>query len=456
MASASKSIGGISIFISANIEKFRKNLTVARRLLTSFTSSVKRAIFSLKGLAVAFAAGFALRGLGKAFSTLDTLADSADKLGLTTGKLAGFRLAADQAGVSTEQLERALVMLSTKTGKRADVALFELIDKSSKLRTEQERLALATKMFGSRAAGMVNVLRMTRPELEALVKFTNDVGYGMSRTVAAGVGRAVDAFGKLKVAIAGVVFSVVAELAPFVEALSNSLTKFLATGGKAKGIGSGIADAIIATTKLVADAIQRMVLGVRGFLLDAQATLMSIGGNLKHVLGIQGARGMNALEFRRHHEARKALAVDKQAPAWSATIGNLVGKARAGAAAQAKKSPSLTPTGSFSSLMQSIGGRMIQQQLGPLKTAMMGMAAPLLASLKLQAMAAGGSGATRSMTPGFAFAESGSADSYRQQAAIRRQGDTIQKKTLKVNENMLAELRKQNKGAIILAEAGFK
>jgi hypothetical protein len=43
-----------------------------------------------------------------------------------------------------------------------------------------------------------------------------------------------------------------------------------------------------------------------------------------------------------------------------------------------------------------------------------------------------------------AFAESGSADSYRQQAAIRKQGEQIQKNQLTTQKQMLGELKKIN------------
>jgi hypothetical protein len=427
---ASKTIGGINVTISATIDKFRKNITAARKMLTGFTASIKGAIFSLKGLATALTVGAFVKFTANAFTALDALADSADKLNITTGALAGFRMAADQAGVSTAVLEKGLVTLSVKTGKRADTALFDLIDKSSKLTTEQERLALAVQTFGTRGASMVNILRMTRPELEKLVQFTNDVGYGMSKTVAIGVGRAVDAFGKLKIAVKGVFFSVAAELAPYIEVLSNKLSGFLASGGKAKGLGKSIADAIIATTRFVSDGVAKMV----SAMLNAAAALIDIPNQLS------GTRAGNAFGFEfsksRANSAEemryRAGVIDRNMP--SKFIDKGVVQARKQATKQAAAAPATNGSmgGLLGGMLSKAGSGLVSSMANsPIAMYAKVEMAKMALGFKAQMFAANMAGKKpQGITPGFAFAESGSADSYRQQAAIRRQGDQIGKKQL--------------------------
>ena len=97
----------------------------------------------------------------------------------------------------------------------------------------------------------------------------------MSDTVAKGVGRAVDAFGKLKVAINGITFSIAQELAPYIEILSNSATSLLASGGRAKNIGKSVASAIIAGVKFIGDLIQSMVRGVLDFVQQFKGLFIS-------------------------------------------------------------------------------------------------------------------------------------------------------------------------------------
>ena len=142
---ANKTIGGINVTITATVDKFQKAIGAAQRMLTGFGKAIARTVFSLKGLAAAMTGGLTIAGLTKlttgAMQQIDALGELSDKLGVSTDKLAGLQLAAEEAGIASSTLERALTTLSEKTGTSADRALRKWIEDTSKLSSQSEKLA---------------------------------------------------------------------------------------------------------------------------------------------------------------------------------------------------------------------------------------------------------------------------------------------------------------------------
>lgn len=356
---ANKTIGGINVAITASTTKFEKGLKAARSRLTSFVSVVKNAIFSLKGLAVAMAGGFAVHtfvsAVTSAADSLDALGKSADKLGITTEALAGFQLAASEADISTELLEKSLARLSVDTGKRADIALFQLIDKAQKLRTGQERLALATEAFGRRGADMVRILNLGRAGMAEAQQAAIDLGLAIDRKTALGVERAIDSFGRLKTALGGIFRTIAADLAPYIEVLSVKAVDALRRGGAAKSIGSSVADFIIKAVGKIGDAIQQMVGGVLGFVADAKQLFYDFRSTVlgQHLVGSR-TQGERIAAANGIFDARAAADRYRNARPFSETFGRWVAGARESAARGAAEATRLT--GSGASLGGILGG----------------------------------------------------------------------------------------------------
>lgn len=435
---ANKTIGGINVTITATTEKFAKGISQARKLTTSFGSSLKGLVFNLKTLGGVLAAGVFTKMVSDQFDAINGLKDMSDKTGVSTDKLAGLQLAAEEAGISNELLERSLVKLNNEMGMAGDQALRAWIEKTSKLSTQQEKLAAATEMFGAKGSSMVRFLNGGTAALDEAQKAAESMGLAVSQDVAIGVDRASESFARFKMSVTGIFRSLAGEIAPFIELLSVKAQSFIASNGGGKGMGTFIADVIVEMAKNVADSINWMVgkvvqlvgeamkfihewrktspAEVLGFGFknnkDRGASFMSYAGVLgqsNKILGRPPSKDIQTFI----DEARKQSA--EAAKKWKESLGS-VGLFD-GILADAKKFGS----GSLESWMGAGKGLFGAASGGFMKMAMEAGA--------MKPKAAG-------QTPALSFAESGSVESYRQQAAIRRQSENIAKKQLNVQEQI--------------------
>lgn len=495
---ANKTVGGINVTITATVDKFAKNISKARKLVGGFIKGIKNLVFSLKGLAAALAVGAFAKLVTNQMDAIDALAKTADKLNVTTEALAGLQLAADEAGVSQTVLEKGLLMLVRNTadasrgvGEAADAykrlglnagelhrlspdKQFRTIAEAiSNVTNKQEQLSLTTEIFGARGASLITIIRGGSAVLDEAAVAAANLGLAVDRKTAAGVERAIDAFGRFKMAVSGIFRSLAAEIAPFIEVLSVKATSFLAAGGRGKGIGASIANAIIATAKFVADKVQAMVQAVLGFVADFKALILQfrISSFASGVgLGFQSADDKTAA-YKGFDEARHAYGRSMRWEKPSTAIEKLVADARKQAAEQVAGAAG---GGSLAGIASNLGKKLFGGEMGLGKQIGKGLldavqSAPAsirsgIAGAKMWAMTNPAFGAQPAMAaaatkggaaPALSFAQSGSADSYRQQAAIRRQGESIQKKQLGVQEKMAVALASIDKKTGMAKEIGL-
>lgn len=433
---ANKTIGGINVTITATIDKFAKNLTAARRMIGTFAKSIKGLVFNLKTLGAALAVGGLTKLVANQFGAINSLKDLADKTGVSTDKLAGLQLAAEEAGISNAVLEKGLVKLNNEMGMAGDQALRAWIEKTSKLTSQQEKLAAATEMFGSRGADMVRFLNGGTAALDEAQKAAESMGLAVSQDVAIGVDRASESFARFKMSVTGIFRSLAGEIAPFIELLSIKAQAFIAGNGGGKGMGTFIADVIVEMAKNVADLMQKMVAGVlrmaamvidlanqiRGSKLGGQLGLTtptvedySMSGNLK-----------NKANWLEHKKNLPSTVIQGFLDSFR--------KQSEDAAAKWKSEQGTT------GLLDGIIGDAKKYGMNSLeswKGAGMGLWGAASGGFNKMAMAAGAMTREKmGRTPALSFAESGSVESYRQQAAIRRQSDDIAKKQLGVQQQI--------------------
>lgn len=451
---ANKTIGGINVTITATIDKFAKTMTLGRKMIGSFVSSIKGLVFNLKTLGAALAVGGLTKLVANQFEAINALKDLADKTGVSTDKLAGLQLAAEEAGISNAVLEKGLVKLNNEMGMAGDVALRQWIEKTSKLTTQHEKLAAATAMFGARGADMVRFLNGGTAALDEAQSAAESMGLAITQDVAIGVDRASEAFARFKMSVTGIFRALAGEIAPFVELLSMKASAFVAsTGGT--GIGKFIADVIVEMAKNVADSMQRMVVAV----LDMAAIWMDLANQIRssNLAGHLGLSVPTESDFSAATNLRNRAAFlrhERNLP--STAIQKFVDEARkqsADAAAQWKA------TLGGPDLLDQIGGFAKRLGIGPARTiagAAQGLGGMLSQQFGWMAKAAGMIKAPESSKrPALSFAESGSVESYRQQAAIRRQSENIEKKQLGAQEKMVVALNSIDKKLMPMKAAGF-
>lgn len=288
MASAKK-IGGIAVAIVADTAKFVKGIAGAQTMLGRFAASATRATKTI-ALFAAGLSGAAAAGLTyftkQAAHAIDDLAKTADKLGITTEALAGLQLAAGEAGIENATLSKALQTLAKNTSNTAhgigsaadaykrlgldaaelnnlspDQQLLAIADALPKVRNQQDQLNIVTKLFGSRAASMLNVLRGGRGVLEEAAQAAKDLGLAVDRESAAGVERAIDAYERFKVALQGIFRQIAVTVAPVIELINKKLVAFLAQGGRGASWGQGIGKIAVEVFKRIGDGFQQVIAG---------------------------------------------------------------------------------------------------------------------------------------------------------------------------------------------------
>lgn len=294
-------IGALNVSVTASVGNVLSGLQKVRRTLRNLGRSVTDFAFSAKGLTTALAGGAFVKFTADAYRSIDALAKSADKLGVTTQALAGLNLAADEAGVSQQLLETSLVRM-VRGIERSSVGLGGLVDTYQELglnvhtlrrmSPDEQFVAIAdaigrlsdknvqlkatTDIFGARAGSLVALMRGGRSAFDEAAQAADNLGLAVDRVSAAGVERAIDSFGRLRTAVGGIFRSIAIETAPFIEALTSSLTSLLTHGGRAKSIGSAIGGAVVQMSRFVIDSVAKMSAGV----LRTMSALVSIPNSL--------------------------------------------------------------------------------------------------------------------------------------------------------------------------------
>ena len=477
MAATGKFIGGIKFGVSMDTKKLNRDIKKARGAISKFVGGVKKMTLAIGGLSgLLGAVGFA-KFTKDAFDSINTLAKVSDKLGLTTEALAGLRLAADETGVAGNTLDMALQRMVRRVNEAAqgtgeaknalkelrldamllakqspDEQFKRISEAMQKVRGSGNQVRLAFKLFDSEGVALVSTLKLGRKGLDEATAAAGSLGLAVSRESARGVERAIDSFGRFRSAIGGIFRQVAIEIAPVIEALTGKLTNFLISGGKAKTVGRAIGDAIVTMAKFVADGAQ---LAWAALLRFASVGLSAINdwrdSRAAKVLGFSRAGTAEHLQAQKLGFQADAAALDLP----SIMIDKIVA---ATAASVAKESAGPAPK-TLQDLKDAIGS------LTGIGKGIMGTASAAGRGLgnfgssmdSILGKAFSGSTFKQKERPArgsLEFAESGSAESFRQQARIR---NAKEEKKLDQDRNVFLKNidEKLSKNPLVLAMAGF-
>lgn len=427
-----KRVGAINVGVFAQTRKFVKQIGTARKAVTKFVKGIRGMIFNVKTLGAALAAGIFARFVTEAFQAVDSLAKTADKLGLTTEALASLRLAANETGIATntfdmglQRMVRRIAEAAVGTGEaqeaikqlgldaqllakmRPDEQFMAIAEAMENVGEQGERIRLGFKLFDSEGVGLVNTLRLGREGLKEVGDFAKRAGIALSRESARGVERAIDAFNRLKAVIFGIFQQVAISIAPFVESLTKSLTGLLTKDGAAQKFGQRIGEMAMNTFKFIGDGFQQVI---RGFLelINVIARVFfdiapAAAGMAQHFGIISGGTSSSIAEAAGNFRFDASMAVRKfrNLPNFS----NFMDSAMAAAIAGARHDVSSGASG----LLQGVGGG-----------------------------AAGGG----SSTQGLSLQRASSSAGFRQRVAALRQTGDVSKKQLKQQEKIQENTKK--------------
>lgn len=211
----------------------------------------------------------------------DTLAKTADKLGVTTQSLEGLRHVAQLTGNSTQVLDKGLLDLNIKVqdaakgigeGKEAlstlnlsakelaklspDQQFLRISDALKTIPEQGERVAIAYDLFGARGAGLVNTMNQGASAIKSSMAEAEKLGATLNRIDAAKIEAANDAMFKVEQSSKGMKNAIAVGLAPIVEDLGNRFYQAsLDSGGWGETTDKAI-NAVIKGVGFAADAIR--------------------------------------------------------------------------------------------------------------------------------------------------------------------------------------------------------
>ena len=276
-------------------DKTARAFGAARKGLMGVTGAllnVKTAIAGVVGVA-----GFGAL-IKQGLAAGDSLAKTADKIGVTTEALAGMRHAAELTGVSTETMDMALQRFTRRASEaaigtgEAQGALKELginaeelvklpldkqmevvSDSMSGLSTQSDRVRIAMKLFDSEGVALVNTLGGGSEALREMIQEAEHLGLALSRTDTAQIEAANDAFTRAKGVLTGLSNQLAVSFAPILEFIADSFRQSALDSAEFGNTGQRVADALVSGFAKVQGAIH----GIRMFALRLRIAFTELG-----------------------------------------------------------------------------------------------------------------------------------------------------------------------------------
>jgi len=231
-------------------------------------AALGRSVFSLQGqlLALAGVGGFGAL-VKSSFTTIDQLAKTSDKLGVTTEALAGLRHAAELTGVASNTLDMALQRMTRRVAEaaggtgEAKAAIAELgldarklaqlspdkqfaaiAERMAQVSTQGERVRLAFKLFDSEGVAVVNTLRLGSDGLRKTAEEAKALGLAISRVDAKRIEDANDAMVRIRGAASGIGNTLAISLADPIADIATNTTEWVKANDEL--IKQNVSDAI--------------------------------------------------------------------------------------------------------------------------------------------------------------------------------------------------------------------
>lgn len=241
--------------------------------------SIAGKVFSLQGAIAGLAGAAGFGALLKSASGLaDSTAKAADRLQISTKALTGMQYASSLAGVEAEKfngylakMEKNIGQAATKGGDMAQVLqqtgldiqtlaamkpdkqFLAISDAISKMGNTSQRAYVEATLLGDTTGEMLNVMASGRGNIEELTKQAEQFGLAISRTDAAKIEAANDAFNKVEKVVQGVATSISVQLAPYVSVLGEKFAKAAAESGGFKGVVIGAIEKVTQAVAFMAD-----------------------------------------------------------------------------------------------------------------------------------------------------------------------------------------------------------
>lgn len=195
-------IGSISVNLVARTGRFVKKMRAARSSVMKFGDRVKVVQPQLARFATTMlgfvTAGAAISGLKRAVTSIDKLAKTSTKLGITTEALSGLHFAAKRTGVEANTLDMALQRMTRRLSEAAmgggealgairelgldakvlaglspDKAFIRIAEAMSRVKNQGDRVRLTFKFLDSEGVAALNTMELGA---DGLKKYAREAG----------------------------------------------------------------------------------------------------------------------------------------------------------------------------------------------------------------------------------------------------------------------------------------
>ena len=290
------SLGSLTVDLAANITRFEKALTKAERMAEKKTKGIQRTFTRLAGgVGAALVGAGLIKAADSALDFVDAIEKAADRAGIGAEKLQELRFAADQMGISTQQLDDGMRRFTRRLGvaleggsfakdfanlgvsirdasgnARSSEAVFDDVARAmKKVETQAQRSAAAAQLFGDDTGPQLSLLMKDGlVALDAFAERAHSMGLVIEEDL---IKRGVDAKDELSVLSQVIKTKLVVALvnaAPAIEAaatafigLTESASKFFGglealSGGQVVNEIESIMNSIVDAKSRLAEALQ--------------------------------------------------------------------------------------------------------------------------------------------------------------------------------------------------------
>ena len=234
----------------------------------------------------------------QSFKAIDLLAKTADKLGITTEKLAGLEHAATLTGVSASTMDTALqrmvrrlseaeggtgvavkaiaelgLSMDTLSKMTPDEQFSTIADAMNGMKRQSDKVRLAFALFDTEGVNLVNTLALGSDGLREAQAEAERLGIALSRSDAAKIEEANDAMNKFGVAIKGVAAVIAVELAPHITGLVDFVASFASAASTLFRNWGDFAEGIMLSIPIAAIGAMESLAGIVGGFVSAATGL---------------------------------------------------------------------------------------------------------------------------------------------------------------------------------------
>ena len=261
-----------------------RKMAAGAKVMASAIAAAGRGLrnFALAGTAAAVAFGYMYKRVAGGIDKIHKLSQST---GVAAERLQGLQLAANEAGISNQELNKSILTFNGRIGeasegmksylqnfdklgisirdgngnlKTTDVLLSEVATQFNTIASTSEKAAIAQDLFGRTGKQILPLLKNGAEGLAKYQKEAEALGYVLGTRTVNNVAAANDAMTRVGFVISGVTKRIVGALAPAIQVASDAITDFVKTKVNWETFDKSVRGVISRILNSIADAVDAL------------------------------------------------------------------------------------------------------------------------------------------------------------------------------------------------------